>query len=190
MHTLMLRSHARRLLASQVTQNGTFEHVLVSTAHPAVQTNATLLIEQCHRGISIEVKLGESRHTISIKLAKREDIGERVAAFLEDVANGICPSTVAEVDEYLLATDTEKTLRNAIRLQCGTHELALEETGLESLYLLLRQSVSEPTRAVFYFELDGVNLTLPLLLPTDRELAYDLLNGCVQELSANYRVAH
>lgn len=88
MHTLMLRSHARRILASQVTQNGTFKHVLVSTVHPAVETTATLLIEQFHRGISLVVKLGESRHTISITLAKREDIGERVAAFLEDVANG------------------------------------------------------------------------------------------------------
>ncbi|WP_100633094.1 hypothetical protein [Pseudomonas qingdaonensis] len=88
MHTLMLSPQARQLLASQVTQNGTFDHVLVSSAYAAVRTVATLSVEQCHRGVSLEVKLGESRHSMCILLAKRLDIGERTAAFLEDVANG------------------------------------------------------------------------------------------------------
>lgn len=190
MHTLTLRPYARQLLASQVTQNGTFELVLVSAAYPSVRTIATLFIEQCHRGISLEVKMGESRHSMSITLAKGEDAGKRAAAFVEDVANGICPSSVAVVDEHLLVTDTEKTLRVAIRRQCGTYELAQDETGLESLCLVLQPSISAPRRAAFYFELDFVKLTLPLRLPTDRELAYDLLSGCVQELAANYRIAH
>ena len=92
-----------------------------------------------------------------------------------------------EVDEHLVVSDVESVLRDAVRLRQGSYYLPAE--GVEQLGLLLHPSRSDPARTVFRFELDSVGLTLPLLLPSNQVLAYELLSGCVQELIANYRCA-
>ena len=184
MYTLILSPDARSQLAGQVTQNGTFIHSL-HAGNGVICAMAYVVIEQCANTVSVRVELGDSVN--SITLTHRKDTAERVAIFLEELANGVSPSSVPEVDEYLLVSDLESMLREAIRLRQGTYYLPAE--GVEELGLLLHPSCSDPTRTVFRFELDSVGLTLPLLLPSDRVLAYELLSGCVQELVANYRCA-
>ncbi len=182
MHTLYLPPLARSRLSQQITQNGVFVHCLYGDNGVSC-AKASIAIEQCERAVSLRVELGDSIN--SITLSRREDTGERIALFLEELANGVTTSAVPEGDENLLATDLELTLRKAVRMQQGTFELHVE--GTENLWLLLRSSDSDPTRTVFQFELDSVGLTLPLRLPSDRRLAYEMLLACVQEFVANYR---
>lgn len=183
---LQLSTGSQRQLASQVTQNGTFDHPLICCTSSEVRANVRLTIEQCCKGLTARVEIGESVN--SITFAKREDNGHRLAVFVESLANDCAlPANVPEVDEYLLVSDLEGTLRAAIRECRGTFYLAVD--GVEDLALLLRQSQVDPRRTAFNFELGGVCQTLAVLLPTDRELAYELLNGCVQELAANFRNA-
>lgn len=184
MHTITLSPETCSQIAEQVTQNGTFIHPLHAD-HGVICAMAYVTIEQCANAVSVRVELGDSVNTIT--LAHRKDTAERVALFLEELANGVSPSRVPEVDEYLLVSDMESVLRDAVRLRKGAYHLPAD--GIDHLGLLLHPSISDPSRTVFRFELDSVGLTLPLLLPSDRVLAYELLSGCVQELIANYRCA-
>lgn len=188
MQTLLLRLPllSRHELAHQVGRNGTYHHALHDAVTSEVRATARVVIEQCCDGITARVELGESVN--SITLSKREDNGTRLAVFIESLANGVAlPIGILEVGEDELVSDLESMLRNAVRERRGTYYLSVD--GVESLALLLRQSTSDPKRVAFRFELDGVCLTLPVLLPNDRELAYELLNSCVQEFVANYRTA-
>lgn len=181
---LSLISHHE--LARQVTLNGAYHHDLHDGVTSAVRATAHIVIEQCCEGVTARVELGDSVNTIT--LAKREDNGTRLAVFIESLANGVAsPIDTPEVGEYLLVCNLESMLRDAVREKRGTWYLPVD--GVEHLALLIRQSAFDPKRAAFRFELDGVCLTLPVLLPSDRTLAYELLNGCVQELVANYRTA-
>lgn len=182
MHTLYLPPLARSRLSQQITQNGVFVHTLYGDNGVNCAT-AAIVIEQCDSAVSMRVELGDSIN--SITLVHREDTGKRAVLFLEELANGVTTSAVPEVDEYLLVDNLELTLREAIRMQQGTYELPVE--GIENLWLILRPSDSDPARVVFQFELDSVGITLPLRLPSDRRLAYELLLACVQEFVATYR---
>ena len=184
MYTLILSPDARSQLAGQVTQTGTFIHSL-HAGNGVICGMAYVVIEQCAGAVSVRVEFGNSVN--SITLTQRKDTAERVAIFLEELANDISPGNVQEVGEHLLVSDVESVLRDAVQQLKGTYYLPAE--GIEQLGLVLHPSCSDPTRTVFRFELDSVGLTLPLLLPNDRVLAYELLSGCVQELIANYRCA-
>ncbi|MFC0669434.1 hypothetical protein ACFSKY_06445 [Azotobacter chroococcum] len=181
MNTVTLPSAARLQLAEQIVKNGTFIHGLAN-AQGVICCMAFVTVEQCDAATQVRVELGDSVN--SVTLARRDDTGERVARFLEDVANGVTPSIVPEVDEYLLVGDLELTLREAIRLGRGSHYLPVDYLDL---CLLLNPAFTDRQRTAFRFEVNGASLTLPLLLPTDRKLAYELLVACVHELVANYR---
>lgn len=184
--SLRLSLLSRHELARQVSLNGTYHHDLLDGVTSAVRATARVVIEQCCDGLTARVELGDSVN--SITFARREDNGTRLAVYIESLANGVAlPIDVPEVDEYLLVSDLESMLRDAVRERRGTYYLPVE--GIENLALLLRQSQVDPKRVAFRFELDGACLTLPLLLPSDRTLAYEVLSGCVQELVANYRTA-
>ncbi|WDG80012.1 hypothetical protein PUP68_07465 [Pseudomonas chlororaphis] len=184
MYTLTLPPDARSRLSDQIITNGEFAHSLYAENDVSYAT-AYIVVEQCAKAVLVRVALGSSVNTIT--LVQRKDTGERVARFLEELANGVSPSTVPEDGEHLLVSDTELVLREAVRLRQGTYYLPAE--GGEYLCLLLCPSTSDPTRSVFRFELDSIGITLPLLLPCDRGQAFELLAGCVQELIANYRCA-
>lgn len=181
MNTLTLSSASRSELTGQATQNGTFRHSL-RDVHGLIRCMAFVTIEQCDAATYVRVKLGESIN--SVTLARRADTGKRVAKFLEELANGVSPSSVPEIDEYRLADDMELTLRDAVREGKGTYYLPVDDIDL---CLLLGPAQSNTRRTTFRFELNGEGLTLPLLLPSDRQIAYELLSACVQELIANYR---
>ncbi|UBM24227.1 hypothetical protein K8374_17885 [Pseudomonas sp. p1(2021b)] len=183
---LRLSLASRHALARQVGVNGTYHHDLHDAVTTEIRATARVVIEQCCDGVTARVELGESVNTIT--LAQREDNGTRLAVFIESLANDVAvPIGTLEEGETQLASDLEAMLRDAVRERRGSYYLPVE--GVESLALLLRQSAFDPKRVAFRFELDGVCLTLPVLLPNDRELAYALLSGCVQEFVANYRIA-
>lgn len=184
MNAFTLSPLARLQLAEQVSQNGAFTHSLHANDR-ALNASACVVIEQCLSAVAVRVEMGDSVN--SITLARRADTSERVALFLEGLANGVSPSSVPEVEEYLLMSDLEQTLRDALQQRQGTFYLPSED--VEYLCLLLAPSSSDSARTVFRFELDSVGLTLPLILPVDSEQAYELLAGCVQELIATYRCA-
>jgi hypothetical protein len=183
---LRLSLASRHELASQVTLSGTYHHNIHDSTTSAVRGTVRIAIEQCCDGLTARVELGDSVN--SITLAKREDNGGRLAVFIESVANGVSlPAGIIEIEEYDLVSDLEGMLRDAVRERRGTYYLPVD--GVEELALLIRQSSADPKRVAFRFELEGVGLTLPALMPSDREVAYELLNGCVAELVANYRTA-
>lgn len=183
---LRLSLLSRHELGRQVALNGTYHHDLHDGVTSAVRATVHVVIEQCCDGVTARVELGDSVN--SITLAKCQDNDTRLAVFIESLANGVAlPIGIPEVGEDLLVSELESVLRDAVREKRGTWDLPVD--GLEDLVLLIRQSMADPRRVAFRFELAGVGLTLPVLLPSDRALAYELLNSCVQELVANYRTA-
>lgn len=182
MNTLSISPAGMPYLAGQANQNGTFTHLL-RDQQGMVRGSATLIIEQCDQGISVRVEIGDSRNGITLR--RGDDAGARIARFVEEIANGVTPSSVPEVDEHELISDDEEMLRTAIRLGRGTHYLVMEDDL--DLCLCLRSAASDKRRSLFRFELNGAALTLWLLLPADRQIAYEFLSDCVRELVANYR---
>lgn len=186
MQHLSLPPAARQQLAEQATQNGTFIHGLRDPSG-LICCLAFVTVEQCTAAVCARVEMGDSVN--SITLARRADTGARVARFLEELANGVSPSRVPEVEEYLLVDDMEEMLRDAIRTGQGGYYLPADEIDL---CLELRPAIGsaqrgDARRTVFRFEINEAAVTLPMLLPSDRQLAYELLAACAKELIANYR---
>lgn len=181
MSVLSLAPDSRAQLAGQIAQNGTFIHG-IRTDQGLTVALAYVVIEQCDAAVHLRVDLGESRN--SLTLARRDDTAERAARFIEEVANGESV-TVQEAGEYLLVSDLETLLREAMRLGRGTFHIP-DDQDLD-LALVLHTASTDPLRSVFHFEMHGRTVTLPLLLPKDRQQAYRMLSDCVQELIANYR---
>lgn len=137
-------------------------------------------IEQCDAAIHARIECGDTVNEITLR--RGANTAARLARFIEEIANGVSPSSVPEVDEDELASELEIALRQAISLGHGTHYLPVDDI---SLCLLLHKNSSG--RTSFRIELNEQAVTLPLLLPTSRQRSYELLNACVQELLANYR---
>lgn len=123
MYTLTLPPDARSRLSDQIITNGEFAHSLYAENDVSYAT-AYIVVEQCAKAVLVRVALGSSVNTIT--LVQRKDTGERVARFLEELANGVSPSTVPEDGEHLLVSDTELVLREAVRLRQGTYYLPAE----------------------------------------------------------------
>lgn len=182
MNTLTLSPAGRPYLAEQATQNGTFTHLL-RDAQGIVRGMANVIVEQCDQAISVRVELGDGCH--STTLPRGDDAGERIARFVEFIANGEQDYCLVEVDEQEQLSDVEAMLRDAVRRGCGNYHLSTE-ADLD-LCLSLRPGVFEPARSMFRFEMNDEAVTLWSRLPADRERAYELLAGCVRDLVANYR---
>jgi len=110
MHTLCLSPDARSQLSVQVTQNGTFSHLLYADDGISYAT-AFIAIEQGVEAVSVQVRLGNSVNSLTI--ANLEDAAERIACFVEELAIGIDPRMVPEADAQLTITILEP---NAKRL--------------------------------------------------------------------------
>lgn len=182
MTTLTLSPAGRPYLAEQATKNGTFTHLL-RDANGVVCGMVNISIEQCDQAISVRVEIGDGCH--STTLPRGDDAGERIARFVEFIANGEQDYGLVEVDEQEQLSDLEVMLRDAIRRGSGNYHLPSEDDF--DLCLSLRPGIYEPHRPLFRFEMNGEVLTMWTHLPADHQLAYELLAGCVRDLFANYR---
>ncbi len=179
MNALTLSHANRAMLAEQAVSNGTFLHQL-RDAQGNARVIATIAIEQCDQAISVRLEMADTRNQITI--SRRDDAGERIACFVEDVANGKTPSAVPELHEAELIDCQEVMLREAIRLGRGTYYLAIE--GELDLCLLVRAGASG--RPEFCFEMHEQPLMRWIPLLADRQLAYEQLCLYVRELTSNY----
>lgn len=181
MQTVPLPLHlsvaSRLMLANHIGLNGTL-HYPVQDVTGAVRATVNLAIEQSDDELIARVEMGESVNTLT--LPKREDTVTRLAAFIDSLANGVGV-------EDLPVCGIETMLREAVHTRRGTYYLPVD--GIESLALLVRQSPTFPDRVAFRFELDGVCMTLPVHLPSNSVLAYELLYAYVRDFVANYRTA-
>lgn len=183
MQVFTLSSEARHLLAGQITENGFFVHLLgidhSEGPGPKHWLIVNLDIEQSGTDVSVRAQM---RGTInSLTIPQNTHAAFRVASFLEELANGDAPDA-----SHNLKNKMESILRNAIYRRQGVYSLSA--SGVDDLGLSLSPA-TRPGRVIFRFEMSGVGLTLPLLLPSDQEQALELLSGCVQDLVANYRGA-
>src|SRR5690606_34133548 len=113
-------------LQAQVRLNGTFHHRLMAE-NPRRSVHATVEMEQCTQGLHVRVTHNGNRHSLGVTLSKqRHDTAARVARFIEDAVNGDA-SDVPDADEYLLVSDIEVVLRQALRMGRGTYQLPADE---------------------------------------------------------------
>lgn len=180
MQVFTLSSEARQRLAGQITENGLFTHVMgvdhSEAPGPKHWLIVNLDIEQCGADVSIRAQMRGTNNSLTIP--QNKDAAFRVASFLEELASGHAPDA-----PHTLKHAMESILRNAIHSRQGVYSLSA--SGMDDLGLSLSPA-TRPGRVIFRFEMSGVGLTLPLLLPSDQEQALELLSGCVQELVANY----
>lgn len=84
MYSLSLSTDARSLLARQVNESGTFSHALYAENGICYAT-ASVAIEQGAGAISVQIRLGSSVNSITLK--RRKDAADQVADILEELAN-------------------------------------------------------------------------------------------------------
>lgn len=181
--SLQLAPSSHQILVRQINLHGTYCHDVYDCVTGALRATARIAIEPCQDDITVRIELGDSVNTIT--LDQHADNASRIVALVESLANGVdLPIGFSEGSVHPLIDGLESMVRDAVRERRGTWYLPIE--GFEGLALLIRQSRLDPTRVSFQFELNGVSLTPPLMLPRDRALAFELLNGCVQEFVACY----
>lgn len=168
MTTLLRLNHvSKACLQAQVHLNGTFHHTLIGIDGKTT-LRAAVTIEQCGKGIDVTVQSSGLRHSTSVVLDKRRvDTAARVIQFVESITNGDPHTNVPEVDEHLLVSEMESSLRRAIRMGQGTWHLIADE--LEPILLINRTRTGYTAR----IELDDARCYLTL--PADTQQAYDTL---------------
>ncbi|WP_025128886.1 hypothetical protein [Pseudomonas sp. PH1b] len=179
MSRLTLNACAYIRLQAQVGLSGTFHHTLHSR-DGCHSVSAQVEIEQCSAGIAVMVRICGTRNT-SVTLDKhRKNNAQRVASFIEGIANGRCPTGVPDVDEYLVVSDIEADLRHAIRQGRGTYHMIAHE--LEPSLQIQRNPHGGYTAKL---ELDDAGCELTL--PTDSQRAYEILADNLNRFLRGYR---
>ena len=177
--TLYLTALSKQLLQYQVSLNGTFHHTLRSIVGKN-QLRVAVSIEQCDKALDVLVTSTGNRHTTSIVLEKqRADTASRVVRFIEHAANGETAIGLPEVDEDLLASEMERSLRRAIRTGSGTWYLIADE--LEPCLVINRTSRGFSAQ----IELGGA--FCGVTLPRDTQRAYALLADTMSRFLQGYR---
>ncbi len=177
--TLYLTALSKQLLQYQVSLNGIFHHTLRSIVGKN-QLRVAVSIEQCEKALEVLVTFTGNRHTTSILLEKhRADTAARVARFIEHAANGETAIGLPEVDEDLLASEMERSLRRAIRTGSGTWHLIADE--LEPTLLISR------TGRGFSAQIELGGAFCCVTLPRDTQRAYTLLADTMDRFLQGYR---
>ncbi|WP_456025016.1 hypothetical protein [Pseudomonas capeferrum] len=110
MYALCLSPDARSQLSDQVTQNGTFSHHFLAADGRCCST-AVVAIEQGLEAVSVQVRLGSTVNSLTIP--KAEDVADRIACFLEELAICNDPKITPDADVQLTISISEP---NAKRL--------------------------------------------------------------------------
>jgi hypothetical protein len=159
-------------LQAQVALNGTFTHTLSNAERISVIAQVT--IEQCKQAIDVRVRIGNTAN--SLQLPKhRTDNGNRVARFIQQIANGR-----SNADEFPLASELERTLRQALRKGHGTYYLPADE--LEPTLLIRRNRSGGHTAQI---NLHGA--ACMLTLPADTQRAHAMLVDNLRRFLTGYR---
>ena len=180
MNRLTLNAAAFVRLGAQLKLNGTFNHTLRNDQH--ISMAATVEVEQCHAAVYVRINIGRSRNSITLD-RNSKTAASRLARYIESIANGEpVPMGVAELDEYLLASDTEVMLRTAIRQGRGTHYLPVE--GLDVAVLIGKTSSGRLLAAI-----EAEDVTLQVMLPRNPPEAYATLAENVERFIGGHRAA-
>lgn len=181
MNRLTLNAAAFIRLGAQLKLNGTFNHTLRNDQR--ISMAATVEVEQCRAAMYVLISIGRSRNSITLD-RNSKTAASRLTRYIESIANGEpVPMGVAEVDEYLLASDMEVMLRTAVRLGRGTHYLPVE--GLNDVCVLLRKTSSGRLLAT----LEAEDVSLEVLLPRSAPEAYAMLADNVERFIRGHRAA-
>jgi hypothetical protein len=179
MSRLSLNAAAYIRLQAQVNLSGTFNHTLHSR-DGGQSVAAQVEIEQCTAGITVMVRICGTRNT-SVTLDKhRKNNATCVASFIEGIANGRSPTGVPDVDEHQAVSDTEATLRLAIRRGRGKWRVIADE--LEPSIQIQRNRQGGSTAKI---ELDNAGCVLTL--PADNQRAYAILAENLNQFLQGYR---
>lgn len=180
MTTLLRLSHvSKACLQAQVHLNGTFHHTLLGIDGKTT-LRAAVSIEQCDKGIEVTVQSSGLRHATQVTLDKRRpDTAARVIQFVESITNGDPLTNVPAVDEYLLISELESSLRRAIRTGRGTWHLIADE--LEPILQISR------TRHGYIARIELDDAQCIFTLPTDTQRAYDRLATNVNRFLQGHR---
>ncbi|MFP6861258.1 hypothetical protein [Pseudomonas sp.] len=178
MSRLTLNASAYIRLQAQVGLSGTFNHTLHSRDGQSVA--AQVEIEQCTAGIEVMVRISGTRNTAVVLDKQRKNNANRVASFIEGVANGRCPTGVPDIEEYAVVSVIEADLRRAIRRGHGTYYLIADE--LEPCLLIHRN-----TRGGYTAKLELNGAACMLTLPADTQKAYAMLAENLRRFLTGYR---
>lgn len=179
MSRLSLNAAAYIRLQAQVNLSGTFNHTLHSR-DGGQSVAAQVEIEQCTAGITVMVRICGTRNT-SVTLDKhRKNNATCVASFIEGIANGRSPTGASDVDEHQAVSDTEATLRLAIRRGRGKWRVIADE--LEPSIQIQRNRQGGSTAKI---ELDNAGCVLTL--PADNQRAYAILAENLNQFLQGYR---
>ncbi len=179
MSRLSLNAAAYIRLQAQVNLSGTFNHTLHSR-DGGQSVAAQVEIEQCTAGITVMVRICGTSNT-SVTLDKhRKNNATCVASFIEGIANGRSPTGVPDVDEHQAVSDTEATLRLAIRRGRGKWRVIADE--LEPSIQIQRNRQGGSTAKI---ELDNAGCVLTL--PADNQRAYAILAENLNQFLQGYR---
>lgn len=180
MNRLTLNAAAFIRLGAQLKLNGTFNHTLRNDQR--ISMAATVEVEQCSAAVYACIRIGRSCN--SIKLDRNsKTAANRLARYIECIANGEAPIGVGEPGEYLLASDMEVMLRTAIRMGRGTHYLPVEE--LDDVAVFLCKTSSGRLLAT----LEAEDVSLEVLLPRSAPEAYTMLADNVERFIRGHRAA-
>jgi len=178
MSRLSLNASAYIRLQAQVNLSGTFNHSLHSR-DGGQSVSAQVEIEQCTVGIMVIVHICGTLNSVTLD-KHRKDNATRVASFIESIANGRSPTGAREVDEHEAVSDTEATLRLAIRRGHGKWRVIADE--LEPSIQIQRNRNGGRT-----VKIDLDNAGCVITLPADNQRAYAILAENLNQFLQGYR---
>lgn len=178
MPAITLHPMDRKRLVGALAGNGRFQVILQSAGH-LTRCLATVQVEQAEAAVAVRVELLGT--TLAVSLPRSAEAPARLAAMIEELANGGRLDDDQGVCEAVDALDT--ALLDALDAGAGVYALPVEDLDLA---LLIGFTFARPC---FSFRMNGQGLTLPAKIPADRGRARDLLRALALELVANYRSA-
>jgi len=180
MSRLLLNATAFIRLQAQVRLNGTFQHRLMAE-HPRRSVLVTVAIEQCARALHAEVTHNGTRNAVTLD-RQRRDNAARLAQFIEETVNGDPYSYVPAGDEHLLVSNIERVLRQAIRYGQGTYLFDADD-------LWPTLDISRNPHGSYIAQIRLADATSMIVLPADKQRAYDRLASHLQQFLQGYRDA-
>ncbi|RRV08120.1 hypothetical protein EGJ27_08690 [Pseudomonas sp. v388] len=191
MHVVTLSPEARSHMAGQLADShssGTgFQcaYALAAIASGRVVDVAHMMLVPHGAYLSIWIVL--LGRQISTTICQPDATPERITQILQEHANAVIGSSEIEPASFIVLCDLTSSLKVAVVMKSGRYLLPVGD--LPELHLVIDPAIWRPGRPRFHFELEGIRLTMPALLPKSDGTALQLLLGCTRDLVNNYRNA-